>query len=381
MKEIVFIRQSSASMGGIQWQIVKLAEKLFSLQHFKPVLITSDRQSPFAKTFAANGFEVFIAPISKTTLFSAAKEVSKILKNRDIAIIQTPIIESFIARIVRKERSDFQHILRAEVSISGASNSLWKKKFCHLLDRVTSRWVDCYIANGQYVADEIITLSRITPNKVITLLNGIDAIGLPDEVYDKPDEPLPAKIAMVANLTPGKGHDCLINALAILKKKNLIINARFIGGELDTKKCNRKKQGFMSSIKKLADSLDVSNQIEFYGYTKDVFGALSGIPVVVLPSESEGVPNCILEAMSLRKLVVASKTGGVGEIIKHGETGFLHQPKDCFEFADCLENIFNTPAGRWECIRTAAFKNWQQNFTSDIMVDKLVEIYKTLGVL
>jgi glycosyltransferase involved in cell wall biosynthesis len=381
MKEIVFIRQSTANMGGIQWQIVKLAEKLFSRGCFKPVLITSDKHSPFAQAFAARGFEVFAVPMGKAKILSAAKEVSKILKDRDIAVIQTPLIESFIARAVRKKRDDIRHILRAEVSISGTLNPNWKKRLCHLLDKLTSRWVDCYVVNGQYLADEIINCSKVNPNKVVVLLNGRDQIGEPDEPCDEPDKPLPARIAMVANFAQGKGHDCLMKAMAILKKKNLIIRARLIGGELAAKISDSKKQNNTSAIKKLAGEFSVSDQIEFYGYTKDVFSALAGISVVVLPSDSEGVPNCILEAMSLRKLVIASNTGGVGEIIDDKKTGLLCKPKDPKGLADLLQYVFTHKAGDFEPMRTAGFEKWQKNFTSEKMVDKLVEVYRKLGVL
>ncbi|MCX5633545.1 MAG: glycosyltransferase family 4 protein [Phycisphaerae bacterium] len=377
MKELVFIRQSTANMGGIQWQILKLAEKLFSRGCFKPVLITSDKQSPFAQAFSSCGFEVFIVPMGKAKILSAAKEVSKILKDRDVAVIQTPLIESFIARAVRRKRTGIRHIFRAEVYPSGTP--CWKKRLCHLLDRLTSQWVDCYVANGQYLTDEIVNRSKVNPDKVITVLNGRDPIGPPDEPYGKPEEPLPARIAMIANFMQGKGHDCLLKALAALKRKNLIVKTRLIGGELGI--IGSSKQNTISAIKKLAAKLGVLDQIEFYGYTKDVFNALAGIPVVVLPSDSEGVPNCILEAISLRKLVIASNTGGVSEIIEHGNNGLLCKPKDPKGFANLLEYVFTHKAGDFEQMRTAAFEKWQKEFTSEKMVDNIIKIYRKLGVL
>lgn len=382
MKEIIFIRQSASQLGGIEWQILKLAEKLFSRGCFKPVLITSDGQSFFAQDFAARGFEVLIVPMGKSKIISAAGKILKLLKDRDVAIIQTHLIcESFIGRIVRKKRPDIRHIYRAETYVNSSLYSCWKRNISRLLDNMTSRWVDYYIVNGEYLADEFIYRSKVNPNKVIILLNGRDPIGPPDKSSDKPDEPLPARIAMVANFVRGKGHDCLLRALALLKKKNLIVRAKLIGGELTTKISDSKKQNNTSAIKKLADTLEVSDQIEFYGYAKDVFNALAGIPVVVLPSDSEGVPNCILEAMSLRKLVIASNTGGVSEIIGDKKTGFLCKPKDPKGLADLLQYVFTSRAGDLERMRTAGFEKWQKEFTAEKMVDKLVEIYQKIGVL
>jgi glycosyltransferase involved in cell wall biosynthesis len=246
---------------------------------------------------------------------------------------------------------------------------------------MTSRWVDYYIVNGKYLVDEFVCRTKVNPDKVIMLLNGRDPIGVPDEPCIRPNEPLPERIAMVANFVRGKGHDCLIKALSILKKRNLIIKARLIGGELTVKVSDCEKQRNTSAVKKMADQFGVLDQIEFYGCTKDIFNALAGMPVVVLPSDSEGVPNCILEAMSLRKLVIASNTGGVGEIIDDKKTGLLCRPKDPQGLADILQYVFTHRAGDFEQIRSAGLEKWQKDFTGEKMVDKLVEIYRKIGVL
>lgn len=373
MKEIVFIRESTANMGGIQWQIVRLAQELFYRGCFKPVLITTDKHSPFAQAFAASGFEVLIVPMSNTKILSAAGKILSILKDRGTAIIQTHLLrESLIGRIVRKKRPDIRHIFRAGVYPNDILNPHWKKRLCHFLDRISSHLVDCYVANGQYLANEIINSSKVNPEKVVVLLNGKNQIGSPDELCPEPDEPLPPRIAMVANFAKGKGHDCLIEALAILKKRNLIIETRLIGGELG---------GKISDCKKSAFEFDIANQVEFYGYSSDIAGTLAGIPVVVLPSDSEGVPNCIIEAMSLRKLVIVSDTGGVGEIIEHRKNGLLHKPKDPAGLAELLQYVFTHKAGDFEKMRTAGFEKWKKELTGEKMVDKLVEIYKKVGVL
>jgi glycosyltransferase involved in cell wall biosynthesis len=380
MKEIIFIRQSTENVGGVEWQIVKLAEKLYSRGCFKPVLITSDIQSPFAQIFAARGFEVLSVPMSRAkilsaaNMLSAAKKIVQALEGRDVALIQTHLFrESLVGKAVRRKRPDICHILRAQTYINCSKNSKAAKFLYHLLDRATSSYVDLYIANGRYLRDEIVYKSGIAPSKVEVVINGRDSIGPPDEPCSKPDKPLPAKIAMIANFEQGKGHDGLLKAITALKRKDLMVRVRLIGGNL--------KQDNTSAIKKLADKLGVSDQIEFYGYTKDVFNALVGISVVVLPSDSEGVPNCILEAMSLRKLVIASDTGGVSEIIEHGKTGLLCKPKDSKGFTDLLEYVFTRKAGDFEQMRTAGFEKWENEFTGEKMVDKLIEVYRKLGVL
>jgi glycosyltransferase involved in cell wall biosynthesis len=388
MKEIVFIRQSADEIGGVEGQILKCAQHLFNRRCLRPVLITSDIRSSFAQVFAERSFEVFAVPMSRAKILSvvkilsAAKKIETILTGRDVAVIQTHLFrEGLIGRAVRRRMTGIPHVLRAQTYINCSNNCRAAKSLYYLLDKATSKYVDIYIANGRYLADEIVNRSKIDSHKVVSVLDGCDRIGPPDEPYSMPDSILPMKIAMISNLKPAKGHDCLIKALALLNKKKLRITVRLIGGESTGHAQKDRKPNTADQIKQLATKLGVYNQLEFYGYTRNIYTALEGIPVVVLPSDSEGVPNCILEAMSLRKLVVVSNTGGVSEMIDNGESGLIHQPKDYQGFADCLEKVFTTPAGQWEKMRNAGFQKWQEEFTSEKMVDKLVEIYRKIGVL
>ncbi len=383
MRDIVFISRNISAAGGIQGQIFNIAKSLYERKIFQPVLITADRNCGFAMLFSKAGFEVFEAPMEKSKIFPAAQKILQILKDRDVAIIQTHIFrESLIARAVRRKRTNIRHILRAETYIDGVPKPCWKKRLYHLADKFTGKWVDFYIANGQYLADEIINRSKIDSNKVAAILNGVNQLGPPDKPVEIKNKPLPPKIAMIANFRAVKGHDCLVRALALLKQINLIITARLIGSEGQGNAADEKDRNITEETKKLASSLGVLQQFEFYGCSDNVYKALEGIPVVVLPANSsEGMPNCLLEAMSARKLVIASKMNGVGEIIDDKKTGLLCRPQDPKGLANLLQYVFTSKAGDFEQMRTAGLEKWKKEFTGEKMVDKLVEIYYRLGVL
>ncbi len=381
MKEILFIRNSCYNLGGVEGQVIRLAKGLFSRQLFYPVLVTSNQNSPFAQLFKDNSFPVYEAPMGKRDINKAAKIISRILSQRDITVIQSHMFrESLIGRLVRKKYPQIPHIYRAELHIDASpENPPWKKFMYHLLDKWTSKYVDYYVANGQYLRDEIINRSWIKPHKTIAVINGRQSIGLPDSTYERLDLPLPPRIAMIANLGLGKGHDVLIRGMSILRNKGMRIEARLIGGEGTGN--NSKASPFTNNLKYQASKLGVLDQIDFYGHTNDVYSALKGFAVVVLPSDSEGIPNSILEAISLRKLVIASRVGGIPEIIQDGSQGLLHNPQDPEGFAKCIQQVFITPASKWEPLRDAAYKVWQEKFTIEKMIDSLSEIYKELGIL
>lgn len=376
MQEIVFISRKTSPAGGIQKQLLYLAESLYRKKLFKPVLICTQAESGFAALFKNRGFEVFEVPMGKTDILSAAKKIIKLIDSRPVAGIQTHMFrESLIARLIRRKRKDIKHIFRAQTYIDCSANSAATKKLYHAIDSASSKYVDIYIANGAYLKDEIVARSGIDASKVEVVLNGSAVIGVSDEPAPLPQEPLAARIAVVANFVTGKGHDTLCGALEILNKNNLEVNARLIGSEVE---------GCPSSLKYIrqtAEKTGTTANLEFFGGTNDICGALRGIAVIVLASDSEGVPNCLLEAMSLRKLVIAADTGGVCEIIEGKKTGLLCAPRDAKGLADLLQYIFTHRAADFEQMRSAGFRRWEQEFTGEKMVSKFIKIYDKLKLL
>lgn len=382
MKKILFIREASVNIGGVEGQILRIANELACRKIFSPILATSNKFSTFSQKFKKMGFPVYEVPMSKNNIFKGAKEIEMILSKYDnnIVLLQSHMFrESLIARIVRRKYPTIKHIFRAHTYIDCSFISKQKKFFYHLLDRLTSKYVDRYIANGDTISTEIIIRSWINLNKVNIVWDGCNQLGVPDLYSYGLNEFLPAKVAMVSNLLPKKGHDVLIKALSLLKEEKIIINVRLIGGE-GTGNSKTNYTIFTENLKREAAKLGILKQLEFYGYTENIYEALKGIPVLILPSDSEGIPNCILEGMSLRKLIIASRVGGIPEIIQDGINGFLHPPQNPKALANILERIFTESAKTWEPVRNAGYETWKEKFSMEQMMEGLIKVYKELNL-
>ena len=94
----------------------------------------------------------------------------------------------------------------------------------------------------------------------------------------------------------------------------------------------------------------------------------------MLPSNYEGLPITIIEAMSLGKPVVASNVGGISEIVRDGENGFTVEniPE---EFAEKIRYILENPE-TYEKLSKAAQRRWKQNLTLEKMIEGYEKIYK-----
>lgn len=135
-----------------------------------------------------------------------------------------------------------------------------------------------------------------------------------------------------ARLLAEKGVREFAEAAALLKKRGL--NARFqILGNTDS--------GNPTSISKQELEIWVAEgRIEYLGFTDDVRPHMAEADVVVLPSYyREGVPRCLLEAMSMEKPVLTTHSVGCRETVDEGLNGFLVAPRNVEALADAMQKI------------------------------------------
>ena len=129
-----------------------------------------------------------------------------------------------------------------------------------------------------------------------------------------------------------------------------------------------------SILKKKAELLNCSENIIFTGYSEYIWYYYEAFDIFVLPSLSEGLGISILEAMAMGKPVIASRTGGIEEIIKHDWNGYLVPPKDSKELADAILYCLSNP-GQTQDYADRGKREIDQKFHLENMIKK------TLGVI
>jgi glycosyltransferase involved in cell wall biosynthesis len=93
---------------------------------------------------------------------------------------------------------------------------------------------------------------------------------------------------------------------------------------------------YFDNLKGLAKELGISDRIYFLGWRKDVLTLIRQCDVAILTSISEGLPMCLLEAMCLKKPVIATRVGGVPELVRDGIDGFLVELGDIDAFVKAI---------------------------------------------
>jgi N-acetyl-alpha-D-glucosaminyl L-malate synthase BshA len=132
-----------------------------------------------------------------------------------------------------------------------------------------------------------------------------------------------------------------------------------------------------SAAEWLAHDLGIHGKVRFLGKLERVNEILPLADILLMPSELESFGLAALEAMACRVPSIATRVGGVPELIDDGETGLLYNVGDVDEMAAGALSLLNDPA-RLEAMRCAARKAAQQRFCATLVVPKYVQFYEKI---
>jgi glycosyltransferase involved in cell wall biosynthesis len=142
-------------------------------------------------------------------------------------------------------------------------------------------------------------------------------------------------IVHVGNIRPLKGHENLIAAAARLRTTVPDFLIASVGGE--------KNPGDLDRVNASAAAAGVSDHIRFLGRRDDARSFTAAADLFVNPSDVEGLPLVVLEALALARPVVATAVGGVPSVVIDGETGRLVPPGDPDALAAAMAQVLADP--------------------------------------
>lgn len=225
-----------------------------------------------------------------------------------------------------------------------------------------------YIAVSRALAGELAALG-IPQEQISVIHNGIDpapfeaAAAGPFSRRRKTDEII---VGTVARFAPQKGLTYFLQAAAALAP--LFPRMRFLMiGDGPGRPV----------LEKLARQLDLSGRLSFCGYCTDLPRRLAGIDIFVLPSLTEGFSLTVLEAAAAGCAVVASRVGGLPEVITGGVHGLLVPPADAVALARAVAALARDPEQARRLAR-ACRERVRTQFTLERMLSRTAALYDRL---
>ena len=171
-------------------------------------------------------------------------------------------------------------------------------------------------------------------------------------------------VGTVGSLTPVKNHSALVQACGSLAANGTDLELR-IAGEGPER----------SSLLDLAESLKFTDRLHLHGHVEDVPAFLAGLDIFVLPSDSEAHPNALLEAMACGLPCVATRVGGVPEVLEWGQAGLLVEPGDPSDLAQAINRLAQDRAHR-ERLGRHARERVVEHYSMSAMLDAYRKLYE-----
>lgn len=233
-------------------------------------------------------------------------------------------------------------------------------------------WNDAIIACGSGMRQRLVEGCGFPPDKVFSIPTGINFEALkPDRSISEIRQSLHVAeheflILMLGILRDGKRHDIALQAFAALVAEGRPVRL-VIAGDGPVRQ----------RVEKFAADLGVSSHIQFLGDRTDVANLFSCADCALLTSESEGVPQAVTQGMGLGVATIATRVGGVPELISDEQSGLLIPAHDVAAAAGALRILMDDPDLRQRLGR-AGQQHVLKHFSLPGMLDATEALYERL---
>jgi glycosyltransferase involved in cell wall biosynthesis len=271
-----------------------------------------------------------------------------------------------LRRLVREQRPDIVHAnsIRAGLVAAIAARLGAPRPVVHVRDvlpagaltsltfRVLSRSSAALVANSGYTAAAVRAAVEDAPVRVIQ--NGVDLARFDPDRYERRVERSrlglaedDRAVAVIAQLTPWKGQDDAVRAVARVGPGELRPHLLFVGDVVFSSPATRfDNRSYIAALRRLVDDLGLGDRVRFLGAREDVPAILSALDALLVPSWEEPFGRAVVEGMAMGVPVLATSAGGPAELIADGRDGLLLPPRSPERWAHALEGLLTDSAAR-----------------------------------
>lgn len=245
----------------------------------------------------------------------------------------------------------------------------WKSGMAKYSETVLAAKTQGIIAISGQIRQYLVEVG-IPLQKIVTIYNGINTEGF--NRLNKREarlrlglEPEAQVIGTTARLIPSKGIDLFLSSLSEINKIRPVYGL-IIGDGPER-----------ANLLKLAKHLGLADRAHFLGHRSDVPDLLPALDIFVLPSRAEGFGIALLEALYTGLPVLATRTGGIPEIIENGKTGLLFTPDKQAELTGHLMYLLDNPSYRHQLAAAGKIMT-EKRFSAEKMVTATIGVYEEL---
>ncbi|AIS52162.1 putative glycosyltransferase [Thermoanaerobacter kivui] len=365
-KVLHIIRRSE---GGMKKHLLSLVRLLDKEKYQIAIFCSFDQETQeYLKGLGIQVFEVDIDDgINFKKDYKAIKSIRKIVSEFKPDIVHMHGAKASLVGRIACYNKPVKSVVTVHNFLNYNNMNLYKKKLILGLSKILDKKTSQFIAVSNALKNDLILNQNVDKNKIKVVYNCIDTTFYDETSFDLRKElNLPENsfvVGSIARLIPAKGVQDLIKAASILKN----INAYFvIAGD----------GPFKEELQKMIEGLNLKDKFFLLGYRRDIPAFLRNLDVFVLPSHEEGFGISVIEALNEGIPVVATKVGGISEIIEDGINGILVEKGNHIELAKAIQRLLTDEELRKRL--SLKGKNSAEKYSCKKMVEEIEQIYDSL---
>jgi glycosyltransferase involved in cell wall biosynthesis len=309
---------SSEGYYGVENMLVSLAQQLDQQGCRTVVGVFRNSQNPHvevAQQAERQGIAVEIIPCNGRWDWSVVSQIRRLVKKHDVDVLHP---HGYKADLYAWAAAAGSRVALVATSHNWPSKALSMRAYA-VVDRLALRSFDKVVVVSDAVA-QILRRSGVANEKVELIPNGVDLARFRDvapALRTETREGAEPIVGFVGRLVAEKGGVALLHAAQRVLAKRAKTKFVLVG-----------EGPARQEWEALSRELGIDRQITFTGARNDMPEVYASFDAMVLPSEIEALPMCLLEAMAAGKPVIATRVGAIPRLIMNGTTGLLIEPGD-----------------------------------------------------
>ncbi len=334
---------------------------------YRMTFATLNPMAPWLRDFMqSEGVECFSCESrTRSAYLSGFVRLARFLHRNRVDILHTHLFEPSVIGMLAGTlaRTRLRVVTRHYSDYHTRINKRWHVR----LDQLATSLSHAVIGVSQHTADHLIAREGAPPQKVNAVLNGIDfdraklsgkdARTRVRREFHAEDSHL---LIIAARLHPEKGHHYLFEALPEIKRRVGRPVRLLVAGA----------GSFDAAYREEVRALGCGEMVSFLGFRKDLPDLIASSDLLVLPSVAEAFGLVLTEAIYLGTPVVATRVGGIPEIVEDEREGLLVPPADSAALADAIAKLLNDPerragmagAGREKVLKRFGFQEMVRSY-------------------
>lgn len=311
--------------------------------------------------------ETVILPSRNRSLLTTSRQLARLLEQRQIRLVHVHGYKATVVCALARQSYSFA-LVKTEHGLpepmAATPTRMLRDRLYHLLDNTATRMVGAAVC---YVTEELLIHYRRAHSdlRATVIPNGVGSMDrrqlqCPPEMREDR-----FNLAVVGRLDTVKGHQVAIEAVAAQGlPPDLYLQIVGLGP------CE-------PALRALAKARGIAHRVHFVGFRRNVYDYIAHCHALLIPSLHEGLPYTLLEAMALGTPIIASRVGGLAEVLRDGVTALLVPPGDATALARAIVGLHDDPELRRRLGENAQ-RLQQAHYSLEAMAERYLSVYREL---